>query len=120
MNLKNKSLFRAQTYINGLWVDANHKKTFPVKDPFDGGLLADVPDMGAAETKLAIEAAAEAFKSWRAKSAGGRAKVLKKWNSLILKNADDLAFLLTTEQGKPLAEAKGEILYGASFVEWFA
>lgn len=120
MELKNKSLFRTQAYINGQWVKANDNQSFAIKNPFDGSQLADVPDMGAEETKQAISAAAEAFKSWKAKSAGGRAKVLRKWYELILENADDLAFLLTSEQGKPLAEAKGEIRYGASFVEWFA
>ncbi|MFT6319303.1 MAG: succinate-semialdehyde dehydrogenase/glutarate-semialdehyde dehydrogenase [Granulosicoccus sp.] len=120
MILKNKSLLRNKTFLNGKWVDANDGKTFPVTNPFDGSLINEVPDMGAAETKAAIAAAAKAFPMWRDKTAGERANILKKWYTLQMESLDDLAILLTTEQGKPLAEAKGEIRYGASFVEWFA
>ena len=120
MNLKNKSLLQNQTYLNGKWVSANDGKTFPVTNPSDGSHIGNVPDMGAAETKAAIDAAAKAFPAWRDKTASERAIVLKKWYALQMENLDDLAVLLTTEQGKPLAEAKGEIRYGASFVEWFA
>lgn len=120
MILKNSSLLQHTTLVNGKWVAADNGKTFPVTNPFDGSHIGDVPDMGAAETKAAITAAAEAFPAWRDKTAGERATILKKWYALQMENLDDLAVLLTTEQGKPLAEAKGEIRYGASFVEWFA
>lgn len=120
MRLKNSSLLQHTTLINGKWVAADNGKTFPVINPFDGSHIGNVPDMGAAETKAAITAAAEAFPAWRDKTAGERATILKKWYALQMENLDDLAVLLTTEQGKPLAEAKGEIRYGASFVEWFA
>lgn len=120
MNLKNKSLLRNKTYLNGKWTDANDGKTFPVNNPYNGSHISDVPDMGTVETKAAIEAAAAAFPVWRDKTAAERADILKKWYALQMENLDDLAVLLTSEQGKPLAEAKGEIRYGASFVEWFA
>ncbi len=120
MVLKNKTLLRHQTFVNGKWIDANEGQTFAVTNPYDGSLIGHVPDMGAAETKAAIEAAAKAFPIWKNKTAGERADILKKWYALQIENLDDLAILLTTEQGKPLAEAKGEIRYGASFVEWFA
>ncbi|WP_020534548.1 NAD-dependent succinate-semialdehyde dehydrogenase [Lewinella cohaerens] len=120
MILKNSSLLQHTTLINGKWVAADDGKTFPVTNPFDGSSIGTVPDMGAAETKAAISAAAEAFPAWRDKTAAERATILKKWYALQMEHLDDLAVLLTTEQGKPLAEAKGEIRYGASFVEWFA
>lgn len=120
MILKNKSLLRNKTFLNGKWGDANDGKTFPVTNPFDGKLISEVPDMGATETKAAIAAAAKAFPMWRDKTAGERANILKRWYTLQMENLDDLATLLTAEQGKPLTEAKGEIRYGASFVEWFA
>ncbi len=118
--LKDTSLLRQQAYINGQWQAAANGKTFPVTNPFDGSHLADVPDMGMAETRMAIDAAADAFEIWRKKTAGERSALLRKWNDLMLAHADDLALILTAEQGKPLAEARGEIVYGASFVEWFA
>ncbi len=120
MNLKNNFLLQNKTYLNGKWVTANDGKTFPVTNPYDGSHIGDVPDMGAAETKAAINAAAKAFPAWRDKTAAERATILKRWYALQMENLDDLAVLLTSEQGKPLAEAKGEIKYGASFVEWFA
>jgi succinate-semialdehyde dehydrogenase/glutarate-semialdehyde dehydrogenase len=118
--LKNSSLLKDKTFINGKWVAADDGKTFPVTNPFDGSQIGTVPDMGAAETKAAITAAAAAFPAWRDKTAAERADILKKWYALQMENLDDLGVLLTTEQGKPLTEAKGEIRYGASFVEWFA
>ena len=118
--LANESLFKQQAYINGTWRNANDGGTFSVTNPFNASVLAEVPDMGGAETKEAIEAAHKAFKSWKKTTAGHRAKVLRRWFDLQVENADDLARILTLEQGKPLAEAKGEILYGASFVEWFS
>ena len=120
MNLTNHQLLKNKTLIDGKWVGANDGKTFPVYNPYDGSHIGDVPDMGAAETKAAISAAAKAFPAWRGQTAANRAAILKKWYALQMEHLDDLAVLLTTEQGKPLAEAKGEIRYGASFVEWFA
>ena len=120
MVLNNKSLLRNKTFLNGEWINADDGKTFPVINPYDGSFIGDVPDMGPLETKAAIEAAASAFPLWRDKTAGERANILKKWYALQIENIDDLALLLTTEQGKPIGEAKGEVRYGASFVEWFA
>lgn len=120
MNLKYPSIFKTKAYINGQWTTSDAQKQFAVYNPYNGELLAEVPDMGASETKKAIQAAAKAFKSWRKKSAYGRAKILRKWYELQLQHVQDLAQLLTLEQGKPLAEAIGEVKYGASFVEWFA
>ena len=120
LNLKDPKLFREQCYLDGAWVAADSKKTFPVDNPATGETVGSVPDMGTAETKRAIEAADKAWPAWRAKTAKERAAILRKWFELMMANQDDLALILTTEQGKPLAEAKGEIAYGASFVEWFA
>lgn len=118
--LRNQSLFKTQAYINGQWANAASKREFEVTNPFNGEHLANVPDMDGTDTKNAIEAANEAFKSWKKVPAGERSKILRKWYDLQIKNADDLARIITLEQGKPLAEAKGEIMYGASFIEWFA
>jgi succinate-semialdehyde dehydrogenase/glutarate-semialdehyde dehydrogenase len=120
LNLKDPKLFREQCYIDGAWVAADSKKTFPVDNPASGEIIGNVPDMGVAETKRAIEAADKAWPAWRAKTAKERAAILRKWFDLMMANQDDLGLILTSEQGKPLAEAKGEIAYGASFVEWFA
>jgi succinate-semialdehyde dehydrogenase/glutarate-semialdehyde dehydrogenase len=109
-----------KAYINGAWVDAKSGKTFPVYNPATGALLAEVPDMDAADTEFAIACANEAFKSWKNSSVKVRSKLLRKWFDLQRANLDALSQLLTSEQGKPLPEAKGEILYGSSFVEWFA
>lgn len=111
-------LLHTNAYINGQWiVKAN---TFSVTNPFDGAVIAEVTDCDRNDTKMAIDAAHEAFKSWSKYSAGHRSKILKKWYQLQIDNAEELGKLLTIEQGKPLAEAIGEIHYGASFVEWFA
>jgi succinate-semialdehyde dehydrogenase / glutarate-semialdehyde dehydrogenase len=118
--LKDASLFRTQSYVNGEWIDADAGKRFDVDNPANAKIIASVPDCGVAETRRAIAAADAALPAWRAMTAKARAAILRKWFDLILANADDLALILTTEQGKPLAEAKGEILYGASFIEWFA
>ena len=118
--LKDPKLFREQCYLDGAWTSADSRKTFPVVNPATGESIGSVPDMGAAETKRAIEAAERAWPAWRAKTAKERAAVLRKWFELVMANQDDLGLLLTTEQGKPLAEGKGEIAYGASFIEWFA
>ena len=118
--LKDQSLFRDLCYIDGAWLEADSGQRFDVDNPGDGTIVGSVPSMGAAETQRAIAAAQAAFPAWSALPAKERSKILRKWFDLIIANADDLALLLTTEQGKPLAEAKGEVIYGASFVEWFA
>lgn len=120
MTLKDTSLLRSQAYIDGNWVSADSGQTYAVTNPATGETLAEVPRMGANETRRAIDAAAAALPGWRAKSAKERGAVLRKWGELMLENADDLAALMTLEQGKPLAEAKGEVGYAASFFEWFA
>jgi len=107
-----------KAYINGKWI--NKAQTFRVTNPYDGSLIAEVADCGRAETKYAIEAAHQAFESWSKKTAAERSQVLRKWYELQMTHMEELAHLLTLEQGKPLAEARGEIKYGASFVEWFA
>lgn len=120
MNLNDAALFRQQAYIDGAWVDADSKKTFNVSNPADGALLGTVPEMGASETARAIAAAEAALPAWRAKTAKERAGLLKKWFDLVIAAQEDLATLMTAEQGKPMAESMGEIVYGASFIEWFA
>ena len=118
--LKDSTLFRQQCYINGKWVDADSKRTVDVNNPATGEILGTIPYLVAAETHRAIDAANAAWPAWRKKTAKERANILRKWFNLMMENQDDLAVLMTAEQGKPLAEAKGEIAYGASFVEWFA
>jgi len=118
--LKNSNLLRHQAFINGNWADADGGAAFPVTNPATGEVLVRVADCGAAETQRAIAAAAAALPEWRAKTAAQRGALLKRWNDLILENADDLALLMTLEQGKPIAESRGEVRYGASFIEWFA
>ena len=118
--LKDPALFRDRCYVDGAWADSDSGKRFDVDNPADGSIVGSVPDMGAAEAKRAIAAAERALPAWRALSAKERSKIVRRWYELIVANADDLALILTTEMGKPLPEAKGEILYGASFVEWFA
>jgi len=119
LQLKDAGLLRQQAYIDGEWSDADNGATLAVGNPATGEQLGTVPLMGAAETRRAIEAANAAWPAWRKKTAKERAAILRKWNDLILENADDLALLMTAEQGKPLAESKGEVSYGASFIEWF-
>lgn len=118
--LKNAELVRNLAYVDGRWLGANDGSTFDVSDPSTGSRISSVPDMGAAETDQAIDAAARAFKTWAATTAKERSAVLRRWFALINERADDLAQLITAEQGKPLTEAKAEIAYAASFVEWFA
>jgi succinate-semialdehyde dehydrogenase/glutarate-semialdehyde dehydrogenase len=120
LNLKDPSLFRQQCYLDGAWVDADGKATIPVVNPATGGMLGTIPKMGGAETKRAIAAADAALPAWRAKTAKERAGILRKWFDLMMANQDDLGVIMTAEQGKPLSEAKGEIAYAASFIEWFA
>jgi succinate-semialdehyde dehydrogenase / glutarate-semialdehyde dehydrogenase len=118
--LKDPKLFRQQGYVNGQWVDADSKATVNVTNPADGAVIGTIPKMGAAETRRAIEAASAALPAWRAKLAKERAAILRKWFELMMASQDDLGLIMTSEQGKPLAEAKGEIAYAASFIEWFA
>ncbi len=120
ISLKDPQLFRTQAYVDGAWADAEGGKTFAVSNPATGEALAAVPDMGATETRRAIEAADRAWPAWRAKTAKERHAILLKWFNLMMQNQEDLAQILTAEQGKPLTEARGEIAYGASFIEWFA
>jgi succinate-semialdehyde dehydrogenase/glutarate-semialdehyde dehydrogenase len=120
LSLKDPKLFREQCYLDGQWVDAEGRKNFPVHNPASGQVLGSVPDMGRAETRRAIDAAERAWPAWRAKTAKERAAILRKWFDLMMAAQEDLAQILTAEQGKPLAEARGEIAYGASFIEWFA
>ena len=118
--LTDPDLFRELCYVDGQWVGADSGETQEVNNPASGDVMGTVPKMGAEETRRAIEAAERAWPAWRAKTAKERATVLRRWFELMMENQDDLAVLMTMEQGKPLAEAKGEIAYGASFIEWFA
>ncbi|MDH1575836.1 NADP-dependent succinate-semialdehyde dehydrogenase [Pseudomonas sp. GD03746] len=120
MQLKDAQLFRQQAFINGEWLDADSGQTINVTNPATGEVIGTVPKMGTAETRRAIEAADKALPAWRALTAKERSNKLRRWFELMIENQDDLARLMTTEQGKPLAEAKGEIAYAASFIEWFA
>jgi succinate-semialdehyde dehydrogenase / glutarate-semialdehyde dehydrogenase len=120
MKLKDPLLLREQCFIDGRWVSADNGGTLPVHNPATSETLGHVPNMGAPETRRAIAAAAAALPAWAARTAKDRANVLRRWFDLMLQNQDDLALLMTAEQGKPLAESKGEIAYAASFIEWFA
>ena len=118
--LGDATLFREQCYVGGDWMDADSGDSFEVTDPATGRAIGSVPAFGAAETRRAIETANEAYPGWRALTAKERANVLRRWYELMLEHQEDLAVIMTAEQGKPLAESRGEILYGASFIEWFA
>jgi len=120
MQLTDSSLLRQQCYVDGAWIDSDSGDTIEVTNPATGEVLATVPKLGAAETRRAIEAADAAWGPWRAKTAKERANILRTWFNLMIDNTDDLGVLMTAEQGKPLAESKGEIVYAASFIEWFA
>jgi succinate-semialdehyde dehydrogenase / glutarate-semialdehyde dehydrogenase len=117
--LANADLLREQAWLNGDWVDADSGETFPVTNPASGEELARVPRMRAAETRRALEAAEAAFPGWRGRTAAERARIMRRWADLMLEHLDDLALLLTLEQGKPLAESEAEIRYAAAFLEWF-
>lgn len=119
IDLKDRTLLKNQAFLAGDWQGADDGATFEVRNPATGRVLATVPQMGSTETRRAIEAANAAWPAWRAQPAKARAAILRKWYQLMLDNADDLARIMTAEQGKPLAEAKGEIQYAASFLEWF-
>jgi len=120
MQLQNTALFRHQAYVDGKWINADNGSDFEVLNPADGSLLGTVPKMGEAETNIAIDAAYRALPDWGARTAKERSQILRRWFDLIMKNQDDLAHIMTAEMGKPLAEAKAEIAYSASFVEWFS
>ena len=119
-NLADQRLFRQHCYINGEWVPADDGDTAPVSNPANGEVSGQIPNCGAAETRRALEAAQAALPGWRALTAKDRAARLRAWFELIMANQQDLALIMTTEQGKPLAEAKGEVAYAASFIEWFS
>ncbi|MEM8985139.1 MAG: NAD-dependent succinate-semialdehyde dehydrogenase [Pseudomonadota bacterium] len=120
MRLENDRLMRSQAFVGGVWIDAAANGTFSVENPANGEVIAEVAHCGGDEARRAVEAAKRAFPKWRALPAKAKGVVLQKWADLIKANLDDLASLLTAEQGKPLAEARGEILYGVSYIEWFA
>src|SRR5580765_4839419 len=120
MQLKDPQLLRSQSYVNGQWLDASDGRTITVNNPASGKKLGTVPQLDAAATRRAIEAAAAAFPAWAAQTAKQRAVIMRRWYELMMANQSDLAQLMTAEQGKPLAEASGEIAYAAAFIEWFA
>ncbi|MBE9553296.1 MAG: NAD-dependent succinate-semialdehyde dehydrogenase [Proteobacteria bacterium] len=120
MKLSDSTLFRQQCYIDGAWVAADSGATFEVFNPADGATLGSVPQLGATETARAISAGEAAMPDWAFRSAKERARILRRWYDLIMENQSDLATIMTAEMGKPMAEAMGEIVYGASFVDWFA
>jgi len=119
-DLADKALFCDHAFIGGDWVGAADGRSVEVADPATGAIIGTVPDCGTVETRQAVAAAAAAMPAWRARTAGDRAALLERWYALVVANADDLARIMTAEQGKPLAEAKGEVLYAASFIKWFA
>ncbi len=120
LRLADSSLLRQANYIDGQWVSADSGATIAVRNPANGELVGEVPALGEAETRRAIEAAHRAYPAWRALLASERSAILRRLNDLMLENKEDLALIMTAEQGKPLAESRGEILYAASFIEWFA
>jgi succinate-semialdehyde dehydrogenase/glutarate-semialdehyde dehydrogenase len=120
LNLKDNNLFRQQCYINGSWQDADSGESIDVTNPASGEKLGTVPKMGAAETRRAIEAAEEAFVSWRRTTAHEKSQVLRRWFDLMMAHKEDLSIIMTAEQGKPINESRGEINYAASYIEWFA
>ena len=118
MNLTDQDLRRETCYIDGAWVRADAARTLDLVDPATGEAIAQVPNAGAGETRRAIEAAERSWKPWHELTAGERGALLRRWHDLMLENQDDLARIMTAEQGKPLAESRGEIAYAASFIEW--
>jgi succinate-semialdehyde dehydrogenase/glutarate-semialdehyde dehydrogenase len=120
LKLKDETLLRADAYVNGAWVSAKSGTRFAVKNPANGEVLAQVTDLDADDVRVAIEAAHAAFPAWRAKTAKERSVLMRKWFDLMMAHQEDLAQIMTAEQGKPLAETRGEVAYGASFIEWFA
>lgn len=120
LSLNDPTLLRSAAFIHGAWTHADSGKSIEVRNPATSELIASVPDMGAAETQRAIESAQDAFMQWKQQTADARARILRKWFALMLEHQQDLAYIMTAEQGKPLAESKGEIAYAASYIEWFA
>lgn len=120
LDLQNTSLLRDRAYLSGKWVEADDRRTIDVRNPSSGEMIASVPLMGAAETKRAIARAHDTLPAWRAKTAKDRSAILRRWFNLVMQNQEDLARIMTSEQGKTLAESRGEIAYAASFIEWFA
>lgn len=120
MQLKNSELLKQQVYINGQWLDADDGKSFPVTNPATDEIIGRVPSVSAAQVEQAVQAAEAALEGWKQKTAKERSALLRTWFNLIVENQEDLAVILSTEQGKPITESRGEILYGASFIEWFA
>jgi hypothetical protein len=120
LGLDHPTLVRQRAFVDGTWVEATSGAIYPIIDPATGEVLAEVPAMDADDARRAIEAADRAFPGWAAKTASERGALLRRWFDLMVENADDLGRIMTLEQGKPLPEARGEVLYGASFVEWFA
>jgi succinate-semialdehyde dehydrogenase/glutarate-semialdehyde dehydrogenase len=120
IQISDQALLKTQAYINGQWVDADNGETVAVTNPANGEIIAEVARCGTAETRRAIEAAADAFIEWRKRTAKERSACLRKWFNLMMDAQEDLAMILTLEQGKPLAEARGEVAYGANYIEWFA
>ncbi|HLM40625.1 MAG TPA: NAD-dependent succinate-semialdehyde dehydrogenase [Microvirga sp.] len=120
LGLKDPSLLTGQAYVAGEWIDAPDGRTIPVTDPYDGSLIVNVPNLGPEVVRRAIDKAHEVQKDWAKRTAKERSQVLRRWYDLIIENADDLALILTAEQGKPLAEAKGEVVSNAAYIEWFA
>jgi succinate-semialdehyde dehydrogenase/glutarate-semialdehyde dehydrogenase len=120
MKLNDSSLFKQHCYIAGEWVSAPDGKTTPITNPSTNEVIGSVPELGAEATRQAIASAQDAFQSWKKQTAEHRSKVLRRWYDLMLENIDDLATIMTTEQGKPFNEAKGEVVYAASFIEWFS
>lgn len=120
MQLKNSELLKQQVYINGQWLDADDGKSLPVSNPATDEIIGRVPSVSAAQVEQAVQAAEAALEGWKQKTAKERSALLRTWFNLIVENQEDLAVILSTEQGKPITESRGEILYGASFIEWFA
>ncbi|MFO0998151.1 MAG: NADP-dependent succinate-semialdehyde dehydrogenase [Alphaproteobacteria bacterium] len=120
MQLNDPKLLRQKCYVDGQWIDSDSGQTIKVTNPVDHNAIGTIPRLGTNETRRAIEAANKAYPAWRAKTAKERASVLRKWYELMLEHKEDLARIMTAEQGKPLSESRGEIVYGASFIEWFA
>jgi succinate-semialdehyde dehydrogenase/glutarate-semialdehyde dehydrogenase len=119
-HLNDEALYRTKSFINGLWVDADDGATLEVTNPVNGDVLARVAKVGASETRTAIKAAASAMSVWRAVPAKVRSNILRDWFNLIMAHQEDLARIMTLEQGKIIAESRGEVAYGASYIEWFA
>ena len=120
MEIKNTDLFKEQCYINGEWVNSNNNEFIKVNNPATLEIIGKVPKCGAEETKVAIEAANTSWDNWKGKSSKDRSIILRKWFDLIMVNQEDLAQIMTIEQGKPISESRGEIAYGASFIELYA